>query len=797
MPDIERLAVPVARPVADGNIRPLYLIESAPRIWHPDCPGAGPVALLFRNEFVLEAAREAVIHVTADERWELSLDGGVFSMGPDRCDAGHWSFHSYRLQLAPGRHRLEALVWRAGDHAPTAQVTTGGGFQLAVEGAEGLGLATGSPGWRVRRVAGWSFEKAAVPPHMVGASHIIDGAAFYASGREAEFVPARVTGEPIKANEVGLMRSGRRLYPSGLPEQLRRVARAGRVRAVIDGVLPPDRPVSQEETARPAQEWQKLLAGGAPVTVPARTEVSVLVDLDDYWCAYPVARLSGGAGSEVAVAWAESLFEPAPPGKRPTGKGHRDEVAGKVFCGIRDAFRPDGGASREFRPCWWRAGRYLLISVRTAEEPLVIDDLHLLECRYPLENEGRFASDDGGVEDIVPVLVRGMQMCAHETYMDCPYYEQLMYVGDTRLEMLTTYVMTQDDRLPRRGIELFDWSRGRWEMVAEHYPSRSPQLSPTFSLLWISLVRDFALWRDRPEWLRERLPGVRAVLEQFRALRGPSGLLERLPGWPFVDWVPSWRYGNAPSGVEGVSAANNLFFVQALRDAAEVEDAIGEPLMAERCRALARDLAGLVVDRFWVPERKLLADDDSRTRFSEHAQCLALLNDVLDGGRSAACLTALGEAPDLARASIYFSFYLLEVFRKFGRGDLVLGKLGFWRELAAKGMKTPLECPEPARSDCHAWGSHPLFHLHASLCGVRPAAAGFRKVAIAPAPGNLARLTSRLPHPRGWVETELEFDGAAGTCRARVKLPPETPGVLRWRGREAPLAAGRESRAEL
>ena len=37
-------------------------------------------------------------------------------------------------------------------------------------------------------------------------------------------------------------------------------------------------------------------------------------------------------------------------------------------------------------------------------------------------------------------------MCAHETYMDCPYYEQMMYVGDTRLEVLTTYAISRDDR---------------------------------------------------------------------------------------------------------------------------------------------------------------------------------------------------------------------------------------------------------------------------------------------------------------------------------------------------------------
>src|SRR4029434_11025790 len=94
--------------------------------------------------------------------------------------------------------------------------------------------------------------------------------------------------------------------------------------------------------------------------------------------------------------------------------------------------------------------------VSTAEEELTFERVTLHETRYPLEMESTFAASDVRMERIVPMMVRAMQMCAHETYMDCPYYEQLMYAGDTRLEVLTTYVMTRDDRLPRKALLPFE-----------------------------------------------------------------------------------------------------------------------------------------------------------------------------------------------------------------------------------------------------------------------------------------------------------------------------------------------------
>ncbi len=110
--------------------------------------------------------------------------------------------------------------------------------------------------------------------------------------------------------------------------------------------------------------------------------------------------------------------------------------------------------------------------------------------------------------------------------MDCPFYEQLMYDGDTRLELLTTSVMTRDDRLVKRAIELFDFSRRNWGFVNERFPAYLPQHSPTFSMIWAMMLSDYASWHNDPAFVRG--PCHRPALDAgtLRALsqrRRPAG----------------------------------------------------------------------------------------------------------------------------------------------------------------------------------------------------------------------------------------------------------------------------------
>jgi len=100
-------------------------------IEHPDSP-TPPFVSAYRCVFEAEAPAVVRIHVTADERYRLYLDGQPIGRGPERGDRRNWFFESYDLQLSPGSHCLHALVWALGELAPLAQFSVRPGFATGV-----------------------------------------------------------------------------------------------------------------------------------------------------------------------------------------------------------------------------------------------------------------------------------------------------------------------------------------------------------------------------------------------------------------------------------------------------------------------------------------------------------------------------------------------------------------------------------------------------------------------------------------------------------------------------------------
>lgn len=800
--------------LARGNasIVPLSPIDEASWLAPRDATiGPGGLFCKFRTTFEADGDPLLRFHVTADERFILVLDGTVIARGPDRGEPNMWFFQSYETQLAQGSHVLEAIVWKLnGSQSPNAQLSWNFGFVLAAEGGYDARLSTGKADWRVGLLAQTAMTRQKYPL-CVGAECVVSGTDLIHEEPVA-FEKPIVVRSAIRPNPSHSSRQcGWLVYPSQLPDQISRPILPGACVAVDNQAFVTNgihfktrswdewgsnavfRAASGGDPRR--ADFDALLRCGRALVIPPRTAVRYLWNLGQYYCAYPEMRVSGGKGTVMRWGWSEALYEgdcfdwhTVVTGKVRKGLGDRNAFVGKYFYGIADLFRPSGNGESFYSAPWWHCGKFCLIEIKTGDEPLTIESVGLTETRYPFDPETYFHCSDDSLDAVQSVCLRGLQMCMHDMHFDCPYYEQQMYGGDTRLQMLMTQVLSPDDRLNRQAFRLFEVSQRDNGMISMNYPTKWLQESTTFSEYWAMMLGDYALWRDNPNWVKSRLPAVRKLLFNLDGILNEDGMQSNAPGWSFVDWVPCWDSGRAPEGGEGVSAVNNLLYLMALQKVAGAEESVGESELAARWRRQATDLGERILSRFWSEDRGLVADTAAKDCFSEHAQALAILVGILTPERQARVVRGLEQDAGLAQCTASFSSYLFEAYFACGRADLFLKKLDVWREYVRMGLHTPLEGPGDARSDCHAWSSNPIYHFHTGLAGVNPAESCFKSVRIAPSPGPLAWIKSKTSTPRGCVVQDLVFSD--GRVKGTVALPPGLAGTFVWDGKVKRLVPG-------
>ena len=258
-----------------------------------------------------------------------------------------------------------------------------------------------------------------------------------------------------------------------------------------------------------------------------------------------------------------------------------------------------------------------------------------------------------------------------------------------------------------------------------------------------------------------------------------------------MDWVPSWSGGIPPDGALGISGLLNWQFVLVLTLTAELETLLGESEFANLTKKRATELAGKVSAAFWDDQEGLFSDDLLYQHFSEHTQCLAILSGCLDPIRKRRVADALISHPDLARTTVYFTHYLFEAYREIGHINAIWDRMNLWFNLVKNGFKTPVEQPEPSRSDCHAWGAHPLFHYFSTILGIRPASLGFRTVRISPQLGPLTHAHGRLVHPLGEILVDFRMSGHV--LHGEIILPDVVTGKFEYQGNTIDLHEGKQN----
>jgi hypothetical protein len=269
----------------------------------------------------------------------------------------------------------------------------------------------------------------------------------------------------------------------------------------------------------------------------------------------------------------------------------------------------------------------------------------------------------------------------------------------------------------------------------------------------------------------------------------------KLPWWPFVDWTRDFQAGVPPQDADGGSAPITLQFIEALSNAAELEQRLGDAERAKIYREHAGQAAEGLRKACWDEKAGLIADTPARSHFSQQANALAVWLDVIPREKQKSVLAkALSKTDDpaLSEASYYFRFYLARAMEHAGMADDYLSTLQPWRDMLKMGLTTWAETPEPTRSDSHAWSAHPNFDLLRLVAGIRPAAPQFSEIVIEPHLGNLQNLSAGMPLRKGRIEVSYSAESGGGT-RAKIVVPEGVPARLIWKGRTYTLRSGEQT----
>lgn len=532
--------------------------------------------------------------------------------------------------------------------------------------------------------------------------------------------------------------------------------------------------IALRKSASAQQEWNQMLSGEGAIFIPPHTEEVVEIDAGEEMTGYLHLFVEQGAGSEISLLQSESYIQPDEPRQRVTPlKTDRMDAKGGILEGYMDCYHPAGNGEKEnpeeYEPFWFRTFRFIKLHINTGDEPLWIQDFYFEETGYPLDIKSQVETSDDSLFAIWDISERTLRRCMHETYMDCPFYEQLQYVMDSRAQILFTYAISMDDRLARKCMDDFKRAKRYDGLLCSAYPNTKPNVIPGFSIFYILMLHDHMMYFGDKELIRYHMSSVEEVLYFFEKSRTKDGYVGKTGGilrkdkyWSFIDWVPDWIIG-VPNAVEsGALTMESLLYLMGLLKAAELAEYIGKTDLSREYRLIAGQVRQSIRDFCMNPDG-WIQDGPGFPEYSQHCQVFGILTGVLDretGRRN--ILETLKHRERYAQCTVSMSLYLFRALELAGLYGETEHCWDIWRQMIANHMTTVAESDVYPRSDCHAWGSLALYELPAVVLGVRPAAPGFEKISVHPVPGYLTWAKGNVVTPNGMVHVEWEKKGSEG-----------------------------------
>ncbi len=738
-------------------------------IWTPEWSAEDktePRIVYFRKLFRLdEVPVRCMVQISADSRYKLYVNGVLAELGPCKGDDKIWYYDTVDLLsfLRSGLNVLAVQVLR---------------YPLERSRGNGSIFRTHTPGLYL--TGEYQSADGTVTQLAVDASwkcHIAPNITFLPDSPVMQhlYIYESSTGDPETAawmeptyDDNGWLAAEPQLWPfianrTASPSNLepRRIPYMNRIPRRFKGTI------AIRTSNCSSREWDEMLTQSMAFTIPPHSKEVVEIDAGELMTGYLKLRMRGGEGTKVKLLQSEAYVLPGEASGQPKKGNRMDYIHGRLH-GRTDSYSVAGYGTAEleecFEPFWFRTFRFIQLEVVTAAAPLTLTGFDYQETGYPLEVKTWVKTSDPSMEAVWDISERSLRRCMHETYEDCPFYEQLQYAMDTRAQILYTYMVSADDRLARKAFDDFKQSRYPNGMINCCYPSTNNCIIPGFSIYYILMLHDHMMFFGDRGLLRSHLSTVDGILEYFHMNLAENGLVGKIGGhlfrdaaWSFIDWTAQWDVPNA--GLKGPITMESLLYILGLQRAAEIAAFTGRDGIAAEYKIRA-EMVRNAIRRCCMGWNGMVQDGPGVEEYSQHCQVFALLTGTvsLEQGRNALIKT-LEDKQQYAQCSYAMAFYLFRALEQCGLYAYTNAIWDGWREMVRNNLTTCVEDPVGQRSDCHAWGALALYELPAVVLGVRPTKPGFEEFEVKPVPGHFTWAEGEVITPRGIVRVCWEKNG--------------------------------------
>ena len=345
-----------------------------------------------------------------------------------------------------------------------------------------------------------------------------------------------------------------------------------------------------------------------------------------------------------------------------------------------------------------------------------LTDVHIPELGDPV------------LQEIYRAAARTFAHNALDIYMDCPSRERAGWLCDSYFTAKTEYALTGKTGVEDAFLENYRLFSGNEllpkGMLPECYPADPPkggEFIPQWTMWYILQVEEYIHKRgheDMAEAFRESIYGL---LDFYRQYENSDGLLEKLPGWNFVEWSIANQW------TQDVNYPTNFLYAQVLES---VDALYNDPCCRRRSREVREKAVQQSFNGTYFMDHAV-RDEKGVLQLQDHSSEACQYYAVLFGGvdiespRFAKLKDLIlnvfspdrgGKMPEIFEVNAFIGAYLrLEALLKMEQKELVLSDIRSFFGRMSEHTGTLWEYRQEKGSKDHGFASYALVAMMEAL----------------------------------------------------------------------------------